>query len=76
MKENLLLLLFEVTLLLLSQCDDSIASSDSGVIEVVAPELRVSPAQAEDLELCYSLKVPEGIFFQNLPNLIQVLLTI
>ncbi len=63
MKENLLLLLFEVAILLLSQCD-SIASSDSGVIEVVAPELRVSPAQAEDLELCYSLKVPEGIFFK------------
>ncbi len=68
MKENLLLLLFKVAILLLTQ-GDSIASSDAGVIEVVAPELRVSPAQAEDLELCYSLKVPEGIFYRSTKKL-------
>ena len=55
MRENFLLLM---SLLIMCSCRGG--RGESHVIEVVAPQLRVSPAVSEDLELCYSVKVPEG----------------
>jgi hypothetical protein len=57
MREKFLLLLFEVFLLC---CCRIVSGSESGVLEVVAPQLRVSPSDSEDLELCFSVKVPDG----------------
>jgi len=55
MRENVILLLFQLLLILLSH-----DASQAEVIEVVAPPLRVNPKNSEDLELCYSVKVPDG----------------
>jgi hypothetical protein len=55
MREPYLLLLFELLLILLTH-----GGGHAEVIQVVAPPLRVSPKDSEDLELCYNMKVPEG----------------
>ena len=55
MGKNVVLLLFESLLILVS-----LEAALAEVIQVVAPQLRVSPNYSEDLELCYSMKVPDG----------------
>ena len=55
MRENFVLLLFDFFLVLMI-----FGLSHAEVIEVVAPPLRVSPTNSEDLELCYSVRIPDG----------------
>ena len=55
MGKNFVLLLFETLLILIS-----LEAALAEVIEIAAPQLRVNPKDSEDLELCYSMKVPDG----------------
>jgi len=41
--------------------DKSVTSNYESVIPVIAPQLRVASEKVEDIQLCYPVKLPDGI---------------
>jgi len=41
--------------------DKSLTSNYESVIPVIAPQLRVDSEKVEDIQLCYPVKLPDGI---------------